>query len=219
MKGVEIVNRKQKRRLKRNAKVAVVCLAALYLVVGVALAGSKTATDEGGTGNVYAAQDILLSIPILSKKTEPSELMVIEKPNVGTDRSDSLAMSYDWDADESYLLAKIAMAEAEGEDTEGKALVMLVVLNRACSDGFPDSIEEVILQDRQFSPVTNGRWDRVEPDQDCWDALKLIENGWDESQGALYFESKSKSNWHRRNLEFLFQHGCHYFYTEKGIEG
>lgn len=30
--------------------------------------------------------------------------------------------SLDWDADDSYRLAKIAMAEAEGEDTEGKAI-------------------------------------------------------------------------------------------------
>lgn len=30
--------------------------------------------------------------------------------------------SLDWDADDSYRLAKIAMAEAEGEDTEGKAM-------------------------------------------------------------------------------------------------
>ena len=47
--------------------------------------------------------------------------------------------SLDWDADDSYRLAKIAMAEAEGEDTEGKALVILVVLNRVWSDDFPDT--------------------------------------------------------------------------------
>lgn len=33
----------------------------------------------------------------------------------------------DFDANDAYLLEKIAMAEAESEDTEGKALVMLVV--------------------------------------------------------------------------------------------
>ena len=47
---------------------------------------------------------------------------------------------------EDYLLAQIAMAEAEGEDTEGKALVMLVVLNRVEADEFPDSVENVIYQ-------------------------------------------------------------------------
>lgn len=39
-------------------------------------------------------------------------------------------ISMDWDSEESYLLAKIAMAEAEGESIEGKAMVIMVVLNR-----------------------------------------------------------------------------------------
>lgn len=117
---------------------------------------------------------------------------------------------------EEYLLARIAMAEAEGEDTEGKALVMRVVLNRVSDDRFPDSIKAVIFQEGQFSPIANGRFDRVKPDRDCWDALEMVEFGrWDESQGATYFESKSESTWHSENLEFLFQHGKHYFYREK----
>ncbi len=121
-----------------------------------------------------------------------------------------------WSPEDSYLLAKIAMAEAESEDTEGKALVMLVVLNRVKADGFPDSIEEVIYQARQFSPVASGRFDRVEPDADCWQALSLIElDGWDESMGATYFESESESTWHEEHLEFLFRHGNHYFYADK----
>lgn len=120
-------------------------------------------------------------------------------------------------SEDAYLLAKIAMAEAEGEDTEGKALVMRVVMNRVKADVFPDSIEDVIYQPRQFSPVANGRFDRVEPDADCWKALSLIEvDGWDESMGATYFESESESTWHEENLKFLFQHGNHYFYTDKG---
>ena len=118
--------------------------------------------------------------------------------------------------EDSYLLAKIAMAEAESEDVEGKALVMLVILNRVKADGFPDSVEDVIYQARQFSPVASGRFDRVEPNADCWQALSLIElDGWDESMGATYFESESESTWHEENLEFLFQHGNHYFYTDK----
>lgn len=123
--------------------------------------------------------------------------------------------SMDWDSDDAYKLAKIAMAEAESEDTEGKALVMLVVLNRVWDDEFPDTIEEVIFQKGQFSPIGNGRYDEVEPDEDCYRALQLIQtDGWDESHGATYFESKSDSTWHSENLTFLFKHGKHYFYKE-----
>jgi N-acetylmuramoyl-L-alanine amidase len=119
-------------------------------------------------------------------------------------------------SEDDYLLAKIAMAEAEGEDTEGKALVMLVVLNRVASDSFPDTIEGVIYQKGQFSPIANGRFDIVEPDADCWEALDMVrKDGWDESRGATFFESRSGSTWHSENLNFLFQHGIHYFYKEK----
>lgn len=125
--------------------------------------------------------------------------------------------SLDWDADDSYRLAKIAMAEAESEDTEGKALVMLVVLNRVWDARFPDTIEEVIMQDGAFTPVSNGRYDKVEPDADCMKAMELITvEHWDKSQGALYFEKASdESTWHSRNLQKLFTHGAHTFYTEK----
>lgn len=117
---------------------------------------------------------------------------------------------------ERYLLAKLAMAEAEGEDIEGKALVIMVVLNRVKSDSFPNSVEEVIYQRKQFSPIDNGRFNKVEPDENCRKALKMVmTDNWDESKGALYFESESKSTWHRNNLQFLFQHGKHLFYTDK----
>ena len=112
---------------------------------------------------------------------------------------------------DQYLLAKIAMAEAEAEDTVGKALVIRVVLNRVNSQKFPNTVEKVIFQYDQFSPIKNGRWDRVEPSADCWEALAMVINGWDESQGALYFESRGYG-WHSETLDFLYKHGCHYFY-------
>ncbi len=128
--------------------------------------------------------------------------------------SQAFIRSWDWDAEESYMLAKIAMAEAEGEDTEGKALIILVVLNRMRSDDFPDSIEEVIMEPRQFSPVREGgRYYTTEPNEECWAALSMVANGWDESQGATYFTSSAEQNtWHSENLTKLFEHGNHTFY-------
>ncbi len=111
------------------------------------------------------------------------------------------------------MLLKIAMAEAEGESVEGKALVMLVVLNRVWDDAFPNTIGEVIFQKNQFSPVANGgRYWTTEPNEGCYEALKMVRHGWDESQGALYFESCEGDNWHSRNLEYLFREGNHKFY-------
>lgn len=124
-------------------------------------------------------------------------------------------IGYRWSDWEAYLLAKLAMAEAEGEDKTGKALVILTVLNRVESDRFPNTIEKVIYQENAFTPIRNGRFEAVEPNAECWGALAMVERGWDGSQGALYFErTTDASTWHSRNLDKLYEWGNHTFYTE-----
>lgn len=128
------------------------------------------------------------------------------------------AQHAEFDEFESYLLARIAMAEAESEDTIGKALVIRTILNRVESDiaYFPDTVSKVIFADDAFTSAHNGRFDKVQPKEDCFAALELVKEGWDESQGALYFErNTTKVTWHSENLQKLFVHGNHTFYTEE----
>lgn len=97
-----------------------------------------------------------------------------ESSEIEVDYYPEFTYSKDWSAKESYLLARIAMAEAEGCNTQTKTLIIMCVLNRVWSDEFPDTIEEVIFQENQFSPIDNGRWDRVEPNEDCYEAVKVV---------------------------------------------
>lgn len=131
----------------------------------------------------------------------------------------TFSYSKDWDAEESYLLAKIAMAEAEGENVYAKTFVILTVLNRVHSQMFPNTIEEVIFQHSnntyQFSPVMpGGRWWRVEPNEECYEAVRMVQEAtYDYSGGVLYFESCDSDNtWHSRNLEYLYTNGNLRFY-------
>lgn len=130
-----------------------------------------------------------------------------ESSEVEVDYYPEFTYSKDWSANESYLLARIAMAEAEECNTQTKTLIIMCVLNRVWSDEFPDTIEEVIFQENQFSPIDNGRWDRVEPNEDCYEAVKIVmEAKYDYSGGATYFENcADEDNWHSRNLEFLYE--------------
>lgn len=160
---------------------------------------------------------------VITTEVETTEIMqaietieyaeMIKSTEQREEESSTLADGMDLDGDESYMLCKIAMAEAEGESTEGKALVMLVVLNRVSSDGFPNTIEGVIFQAGQFSPIADGRYYNIEPNEDCWKAYELITvDKWDESQGALFFEACTSGSWHSESLEYLFQYGNHRFY-------
>ena len=189
------------------------CIAGAILVITISLVSvAAFAYTVTAASKIYPVdQDSLDTefdeITIIPVRTSEIEASTIDENQCDTEYQDE-------EHDENYMLAKIAMAEAEGEDTEGKALVMRVVLNRVESQNFPDSIEGVIFQKNQFSPIRNGRYDSVEPDEDCYRALELVQGGWDESLGATYFESKSNSTWHSEHLEFLFRHGKHYFYKE-----
>lgn len=123
----------------------------------------------------------------------------------------------EYTTEELDMLVQIAMAEAEGEDVEGKAHVIRVVLNRVEHSKFPDTISEVIYQPNQFTSVKSKRW-QLEPNEECYDALDLVfHDNWDDSNGALFFEATSngEDTWHSRNLKYLGTYGNHKFYTFK----
>lgn len=187
---------------KGTLKILAVEASMIFLAITV-----KGITAENETAH---AQRIV----VISENTIVTDTKEPATPETITaDETDSLIYSRDLDADEEEILLKVAMAEAEGESTEGKALVMLVVLNRVLSNDFPDSIEDVVFQESQFSvTMDGGRYYTTTPNEDCYEALELVKYGWDESQGVLFFESCDRASWHSRNLEFLYQVGNHRFY-------
>lgn len=108
---------------------------------------------------------------------------------------------------EKTMLLKIGMAERGKEDcAECIALIMRVVLNRVESDLFEDNIRSVLFAPGQFTPVTDGTYSSAEPNQRCYEALDMVICGWDESQGALFYEWCEGESWHSKNLHLLFQH-------------
>lgn len=200
-RSLRVAYAKKKRRIRkrrlRAARRAAVILAAIIckiLAIEEPVEAPKEMQQETEGGELP------------HKATEPER---VQQEPIQETRSGS-GNSYN-----EYLLARIAMAEAEGESIEGKAMVIRVVLNRKESSAFPDTIEGVIFEDGQFTPVENGRFERVEPDAECWAALNMVLiDEWDESEGALYFEAiyNGEETWHSENLEYIKTVGNHNFY-------
>ena len=115
--------------------------------------------------------------------------------------------------EEKNMLLKIGMAErGESGCTECIALVMRTVLNRVNADRFGSSIRSVLFAQDQFTPVADGSYDSAQPNDRCQEALEMVISGWDESQGALYYEWCEGPSWHSQNLNLLFQHCDTRFY-------
>lgn len=109
---------------------------------------------------------------------------------------------------EAQLLMRVARAEG-GTTLLGQLWVMRTLLNRVDSEqpDFQDvnTIGEVVFQAGQFDVVTTGAYMNVELNENSHYALAMCEGGWNETDGALFFESSLNTNnsWHKKNLSFI----------------
>ena len=84
------------------------------------------------------------------------------------------------------LLARIIYGEARGEPYTGQVAVGAVVLNRVKSSSFPNTISGVIYQSGAFDAVKDGQIN-LSPDSTAKKAAQDALNGWDPSNGAIYY--------------------------------
>lgn len=107
------------------------------------------------------------------------------------------------------LLAKLIYGEARGESYTGQVAVGAVVLNRVKSSSFPNTISGVIYQKNAFTAVSDGQIN-LTPDQTAKKAAKDALNGWDPTNGALYYYNPSiaTSSWifSRKTLTTIGNH-------------
>jgi len=92
------------------------------------------------------------------------------------------------------LLAKLIEAEAGSEPFIGQVAIGNVIMNRVSDDRFPDSIEDVIAEPGQFTPVATGRINYTEPTQSSIDAAKKALQGEKPVKDAVYFFNRSNTN-------------------------
>ena len=212
-----------KRRTKRLLAITAVPIAAGLIVGSVTSQLTMNYLDHRLEQMVIERQSngkagVIAAVSQMQKNAvAPYRELTIENEPVATSQPEDVAGLTLTD-EESQMLMKLAMAEAENQGATGKALVMNVVHNRVMSSEFPDSIEGVIFEPvtdeyHQFSVIDDGRYDAAVPDEECYEALEMVLNYWDGSNGALYFEAYyNTNNWHKDNLTKLFQYKDIIFY-------
>ena len=111
---------------------------------------------------------------------------------------------------ESLVLQKIAIAEAQSEGIGGMAFVMQTILNRVESDKFPNTIYDVVSQQGQFTTFSNGMYENAKPTENSKKALELLNLL--QNKGELYFEVTTNDSWQSNNLTYVFTYCNHTFY-------
>ena len=116
-----------------------------------------------------------------------------------------------------YWLSRIISAEARGECFEGQLAVGCVVINRTEHKSFPDTIYEVIYDNKfgvQFSPAHSGSV-KKDPTASSVRAAKLCLEGFSLSDSILFFFNSSiaAGSWITSNRTFTVTIGNHDFYS------
>ena len=195
----------------------IIIVIALLLALGGILLGAKTVA-EWAAEKALARQAAETTVPTTMPETtaameEPTTAPTTLPTEAPTETTQPLPVRT-FTPEEEELLLKIGMAErGDTYCTDCIALVMCTVLNRVDTpDKFGSTIKSVLYAEGQFTPVMEGKFEEVEPNYVCKKALDQVKSGWDESQGALYYEWGREEGWHARNLNFLFKHCDTKFY-------
>lgn len=126
-----------------------------------------------------------------------SGVAFIETANLYSEESNTTYTEHD-----VYLLAHLIAGEAQPCDDMEQRYVASVVLNRVADNRFPNSLEGVIFQKKQYVCVSDGNFYRTPTERNWANAKWILENGsilpqkvvWQSGgkQGRLYLRTK----WH-----------------------
>lgn len=144
--------------------------------------------------------------PVILLQEEVRETQWVDR---GTDTTIQISQ------EDAQRLMKIAYAEAGNQGVEGQLRVMQAVYNRVLSDSYPDSIESVIEQDKQFSSVASGMYEDAEPTAETHQALALFESNKDHDSEIIGFETKENGRSLEKYFKFLYTLKDHNFYGIK----
>lgn len=183
--------------MKKHWKLLILALCAAVLLLTGRLARSAQAPEA------EAAPTPAQTVPVTTAAPTEAPEMTEAFPAI------TLALTQE----EQEMLLKLGMAELGHTECETCiALVMRTVLNRLDAGGYGKTIYGVLHAKDQFTPVMDGSYEKAEPNDACFAALDMVLRGWDESQGALFYEFCRGASWHSKNLTLLTEHCNTRFY-------
>ena len=118
-----------------------------------------------------------------------------------------------YNSHEIYWLSRIIYAEANGQPFDGMIGVGNVVLNRVASARYPNSVEGVVFDPGQFTPVDNGSIYNT-PSSEAVLAAQMCLEGVNTVGGCMFFLNPSiaDASWFNSARTYYTTIGGHAFY-------
>lgn len=208
-----------KRLLEPNPALSTAKRVGLVLVAVAVMLGAITAYGAVNKGNAATAAMPPPVARVAQNRLTVSRLSHI-KTEVETEPTPTpeptpmptpAPVHYPLTAEERKDVELTVMAEAGGEDFDGKALVAQCILNTAEALGVSPSA--VVHAKGQYAPPAESASDEVKEA-----VAAVFDNGYtatDECVRYFYAPARCTSEWHENCLEFVLEHGGHRFFKTK----
>jgi N-acetylmuramoyl-L-alanine amidase len=177
-------------------------------------ANGRTLYVEGGVQVVDGK--LVLPLQVLAKATGDQLTWNASTGTAELVCQNAVPASASYDEEDLYWLSRVISAESKGESLTGQIAVGNVVLNRVKSSQYPNSIKEVVFDQKdgvQFEPTSNGSiYDA--PTDSAVLAAKLCLEGANVVDDCMYFYAPelSAGTWIVQNCTYYTTIGCHRFY-------
>ena len=207
-------------------KAAIIAAFALSATAAVTAADMSSATEAAPSVRSLLGTSELNAAPSAGVKpavtfAAPREIVQPLAPlsNSADVKADNLAALVDAQgspedvAGDMKCLAGAVYFESKGESLEGQLAVARVIINRAKSGRFADSLCGVVYQRGQFSFVRGNAMPSIPTGSDSWrEAVAIaqiaMDDSWDsKAEGALFFHARRVSpGWGKRQLAAIDNH-------------
>lgn len=189
--------------MKKSIIAIIMSLATLFFVVFSSYTTAKANEDTNSNPYVIDTEPL----PELLTDEQLSKLYTC-KDDIRIEDSTIIEINYE----DAIKLMKVGQAEAGELDAYAIAYVMKVIINRKNDPFWPNTIDEILSQENQFSVYNSKRYEKTVPNVNAHYALYLIESGQITIE-AEYFEAVSvKDSWQSKHRDVEFEYGGHRFY-------
>ncbi|PKA40236.1 cell wall hydrolase [Rhizobium sullae] len=129
-------------------------------------------------------------------------------------------VTYNYTARDRDCLKRAMYFESEHADRDGYMAVGTVVMNRLTSPAYPDTICEVVAQERQFAPGVMTRTVDATAGPELDSAVDGILRGQRHPgvQNAMFFHTEGLK-FPYRNMHYVVEAGGNVFYEKRGRDG
>ena len=178
---------------------------------------------------ILASAFIYVTAPEAKAAVKETEIVYVDRvvervvhvPVPSQPRPDPEAIFGDISDEDRECLALNIYFESRGESNIGQQFVAWVTLNRVMDQKFPNTVCEVVWEDKQFSWTHDGKSDKPK-DKAAWATAQAIANeviqaygvDRDPTEGATFFHADYANPYWTKSVNKVVQIDSHIFYKD-----